>query len=150
MAKHLPVLAVAIALVAGACSSRPTWTYRGEFDDAVAEADRVVVRDAGFDYEGTGNAAVLFEVAAADGVNELRENLQFESGQTRSVCPCTGYPRVDWYRGKRRIATTSIQHGRAIRWKGFQGDAQLTEESRAWLVQWLVDNGVQEEKMGLD
>ena len=73
----------------------------------------------------------------------------FQSGQERSLCACSGYPGMDWYRGKQRIALTSIQHGRAVRWEGFQGDAQLTQESGAWLVRWLVQHEVDEGKMAL-
>ncbi len=151
MTKHLPVLAVALALLAAACNRRPTWKYRGQFHEAVAKADRVVVRDGGFDYEGdTDNAAVLFEITSPGGIQELRDNLEFKSGQERSVCACPGYPRVDWYRGKECIAITSIQHGRAVRWEGFQGDARLTDNSSAWLVRWLVNHEVDEDKMRLE
>lgn len=151
MAKYITVPAVTIALVAGACSRRPTWTYESQFHDAVALADRVVVRDGGFDFDGnTENPPVLFELTDPGEIKELCEGLAFESGQERSSCQCNGYPRVDWYRGGEQIATTSIQHGRAIRWIEFQGDAQLTEESAAWLVPWLVQHGVDQARMEID
>ncbi|NQT12571.1 MAG: hypothetical protein HQ582_07480 [Planctomycetes bacterium] len=151
MAKYLPILAVSVALVGGACSRRPTWTYESQFHDAVGQADRVVVRDGGFDFDGnTDNQPVLFEVADPGEIKELYESLAFESGQERSACPCNGYPRVDWYQGGERIAVTSIQHGRAIRWIEFQGDAQLTKESAARLVPWLVEHGVDKARMELE
>ena len=147
----LAVGVVAVALFAGGCGRRGTWTYQGQFHDAVVEADRVVVRDGGFRYEGDpDDHAVLFEVTDPTEIEELRENLEFENRQQRSVCPCLGYPGVDWYRGNRRIAHASIQHGRAIRWGGFQADARLTEESSAWLVQWLLDHEIDEDKMMLE
>lgn len=150
-AKYLPLLAVALMLLAGSCGGRATWTDEGRFDEAIAEADRVVVRDGGFDYEGnTGGDAVLFEVTDLKEVLELRGNLVFEKQQQLSVCPCLGYPGVDWYQGKARIALTSIQHGRAVRWREFQGDVRLTEESGAWLVRWLIEHGVNRAKMGLE
>jgi hypothetical protein len=149
--RYLPVGVVAVALLAGACGRQPTWTYQGQLHDAVAEADRVVVCDGGFRYDGdTDDHAVLFEVTNPGETEELRENLEFESRQVRSVCPCLGYPAVDWYRGNRRIAHTSIQHGRAVRWEGFQADARLTEKSTAWLVQWLAGHEVDEGKMMLE
>jgi hypothetical protein len=150
MAKYLPVLAVALTLLAGSCGGKATWTDEGQFDEAIADADRVVVRDGGFNYDGdTGRDAVLFQVTDLKEVQQLRENLVFEKQQQLSVCACRGYPGVDWYRGEDRMAITSIQHGRAVRWKGFQGDVRLTEESGAWLVQWLTEHGVDEAKMAL-
>ncbi len=149
--KCLAAGVAAVALLAGACGREATWTYQGQFHDAVAEADRVVVRDGGFRYgRDTGDQAVLFEVTDPGEIDQLRENLEFESRQQRYVCPCPGYPGVDWYRGNQRIAHTSIQHGRAVRWEGFQADAQLTEESSARLVQWLVEHEVDEGKMMLE
>jgi hypothetical protein len=149
--KSMPVLAVAIASLAGGCSGRPTFTYQGEFHDAVAKADRVVVRDGGFDFDGaTDHSAVLFEVTDSGEIAALCENLQFKSKQKRSTCYCAGYPRVDWYGGREQLAITSIQHGRAVRWEGFQGDADLTQESGAWLVEWLVEHGVERDKLMLE
>jgi cytolysin (calcineurin-like family phosphatase) len=63
------------------------------------------------------------------------------------MCPCNGYPRIDWYRGKERLAIVSVQHCKAIRWKGFQADATLTSKSSQWLQEWLADHGVDREKM---
>jgi len=151
MAKHISVLAVAIALLGAACSRRPTWTYESQFHDAVGPADRVVVRDGGFDFDAnTDSQPVLFELTDPRDIKDLREGLAFQTGQERSSCACNGYPRVDWYRGAEQIAVTSIQHGRAIRWIDFQGDAQLTEESAAWLVPWLVEHGVDQARMEID
>jgi hypothetical protein len=151
MAKHISVLALIIALVGGACSRRPAWTYENQFHDTVGQADRVVVRDGGFDFDGdTDNQPVLFEITDPAEIKQLCEGLAFETGQERSTCMCNGYPRVDWYRGEERIAVTSVQHGRAIRWIDFQGDAQLTIESGAWLVPWLVEHGVDEARMELE
>jgi len=57
----------------------------------------------------------------------------FQPEQTTRSCECVGYPGIDWYRGRERIAVTSVQHYRAIRWKDFPTDAVLTPESAAWL-----------------
>lgn len=42
---------------------------------------------------------------------------------------------------------TAVQHGRSLRWDGIPGDAELTAESHAWLVQWLVGHGVDKQEI---
>ena len=139
---------VIAVVVSCGCGHHPGWTYRGKFHEAIAKADRMVVLDAGFDCYGRNfKAKPLFEVSKPDEVREFAEHLEFKKGQTLATCPCNGYPRIDWYQGKQRLATVSVQHGQAIRWKGFQADAKLTSTSSRWLVQWLTDHGVDSEKM---
>ena len=93
------------------------WRYDGKLHNAIANADRMAVVDGGFDCYGRDTKAkTLFKsetrrdppVCRASGVR---------TGQTLGSCPCNGYPRIDWYQGKARIATVSVQHGQAIRWK---------------------------------
>jgi hypothetical protein len=121
----------------------PNWQYRGKLHDAVAKADRVVVRDGGFDCCGpVDNEDVLFEVANLSEIQELHANLKFEEQQTRRACMCCGFPGIDWYRGKDRLALAAVQHGKAIRWKGCPGDMAMTRESSEWLVAWLTRHGV--------
>jgi len=78
---------------------------------------------------------------------QVAENIRFQPEQTTPSCECIGYPGIDWYCGGERIAVTSAQHCRTIRWKDFPTDAVLTPESRAWLEKWLVEHGVQEEAL---
>jgi hypothetical protein len=143
------MLAVVVLLTSGCgCRRRPAWTYDGKLHAAVANADRIAVIDAGFDcYGRDSKAKTLFELSNPDEVRQFAEHLEFQKSQSFAACPCNGYPRIDWYRGKDRIATASIQHGQAIRWKGFQGDAKLTSKSSQWLLQWLADRGVDAAKM---
>ena len=143
------LLGIVVLLLSGCgCGRHPGWRYHGQLHDAIAKADRVVVLDAGFDcYGRDSKAKPLFELSDPDGIREFAEHLDFKTGQTLATCPCNGYPRVDWYQGKQRLATVSVQHGQAIRWKGFQADAKLTSSSSRWLVQWLTDHGVDAEKM---
>ena len=49
---------------------------------------------------------------------------------------------MDWYCGQARVALTSVQHWKAIRWQEFKGDARLTAESSQWLKEWLNAHGV--------
>ena len=65
---------------------------------------------------------------------------------------CCGYPGIDWYKGKKRLALTAVQHGMGIRWKKFgtsyvgpirfYGDVPLTTDSALWLIDWLRGHGV--------
>ena len=148
MLKCLSVMFLGAIVAFAGCSKRPTWTYDGKFHNAIAKADRLVVIDAGFDCYGRDTKAkTLFEIAKPDELRQFAENLAFQKGQTLGCCPCGGYPRVDWYAGKQCLATVSIQHCQAIRWKGFQGDAKLTSASSQWLRQWLTDHKVDAAKM---
>jgi hypothetical protein len=143
------ILAVVVLVTSGCgCRRRPAWTYEGKLHNVIAAADRVVVIDAGFDcYGQDSKAKTLVELSKPDEARQFAEHIEFEKGQTTAVCPCNGYPRIDWYKGKDRLATVSIQHGQAIRWKGFQADAKLTSKSSQWLRHWLADHGVDPAKM---
>jgi len=148
MIKYRTILMVAIGLAVAGCGRQSAWRYQGELHKLIAGADRIVVRDGGFkDADGSTDDRILFEVTAPSQVKEVLENLELRKKQDLSRCACPGYPRLDWYQGKQRIALTSIQHGRAIRWKGFRGDAQLTGKSAEWLVHWLSRQGVDPNKI---
>lgn len=108
--------------------------------DAIESADRIIVRDGGFDCCGpVDDEAILFEVVNPSEVAEVRAHMDF-SYYGGGRCACCGFPGIDWYQGKERLALTAVQHGKAIRWKG--GDECLTEDSREWIVEWLVAHGV--------
>ncbi len=129
----------------------PDWLYTGQLHAMIADADRIVVRDEGHhrDSEAADACAVLFETQDAKEVEAVRENLEFEEGQRAVSCACLSYPVIEWYRGDAQLALVSLQHGQAIRWDGAAGDAELTDESGKWLVQWLVRNGVAQDDLSL-
>jgi hypothetical protein len=82
---------------------------------AIAKADRIVVRDGGFNCcSDVDSEVVLFEVTDPAEVQEVREHL-LATG-TGSQCGCCGFPGIDWYRGETRVALTAVQHGGALRW----------------------------------
>ena len=115
------------------------WTCGDEFHQAVAGADRIVVRDGGFDCcDPVDGDKVLFEVTEPQEIREVQEHLRFERRQLGRRCNCCGYPGVDWYRGGERIALTAVQHGHSLRWKRFPADARLTKESMEWLGKWFA------------
>ena len=130
------------------------WRYQGELHACIASADRIVVRDCGYTHcfpeEKAQKRKILFEVSDPVELREVRELLVFQPDQTNDECMCCGYPRVDWYRGQERLALTSIQHGLTLRWKGFPGDAWLTEASSSRLVEWLARHGVEGPKKAVE
>jgi hypothetical protein len=131
--------------------------YDQPFHKAIAGADRIIVRRGGFNCCGpVDNNPILFEITDSAEVAEIASQLQFVSRTTnnssRESCQCCGYPGMDWYKGDTRIALTSIQHGQAIRWRGFTtarwfgrrigyGDGPLTPTSQQWLKGWLAAHG---------
>jgi hypothetical protein len=134
-------------------------SFNVSFQEAVAGADRIVIRRGGFDScRAVGNDEILATVSGIQEVRQFRARLEFEpEWVTNSLggCLCCGYPGIDWYRGGTRVALTSVQHGKNIRWKGFStarilgvkvgyGDAPLTSASRAWLNEWLAEHGASE------
>lgn len=137
------------------------------FQPAIADADKIVIRDGGYDCckPNVDLDPVLFTVTNQAEVKEVVAHLKFEPvtimDSKLESCLCCGSPGMDWYRGNKRIAMTSIQHGHAIRWKGFStarilgvqvgyGDGLLTRESSNWLVGWFVKHGVTEPKREAD
>ena len=114
------------------------------FHRTIAAADRIVVRDGGFDCCGpVDDEAVLFEVTDPAEIKAVFEHLKF-TGTTGS-CACCGFPGIDWYHGHERLALTAVQHGLAIRFGGL--DWCLSKESRDWLTHWLVTHGVNTEEI---
>lgn len=139
--------------------SQKPFTYRGQFQEAIRKADRLVVRDGGYDCCGKVDAdTVLFAITNATELLQVATNLQFAPFTTTNSlfdsCMCCGFPGIDWYRGDRRLALTAVQHGKRLRWKGFTtmriawvfkagyGDAPLTPAASQWLVDWLASHGV--------
>ena len=119
------------------------WQYNGEFHKVIEQADRLVVRDGGYNCCGpVDGQGILLTITNPRETGELHRIIEFEAHQTWSVCMCCGYPGLDWYRGKKRVALTALHHGRAIRWNEFPGDAQLTLRSSQAIVEWLAKRGI--------
>ena len=138
--------------------SRPIQYDQQGFHKAIARADRIVVRDGGFGCCGqTTDDAVLLVISNAVEIREFARHVQFQpASTTNSVmesCMCCGYPGIDWFAGSKRLALTSVQHNKRLRWRGFStlrilgravgyGDAPLTDESAQWLKTWLIAHRV--------
>lgn len=136
--------------------------YDEPFGPAIAGADRIVVRADGFDCCGpVDETNVLFVVTEPEEIADVANHIRFLSRTTTNSlwesCMCCGGPGIDWYKGTKRIVFTAMQHGHAIRWRGFStmcilgfragyGDGPLTEDSQAWLKEWFQSHEVGKKK----
>ncbi|TFH14389.1 MAG: hypothetical protein E4H02_09990 [Lentisphaerales bacterium] len=163
------LLAILIAAVAGAIPTSGLWSAwwhhvlywekplpsSQHFFACIRDADRLVVRDGGFNCcTSVRRNSVLFTITDPAELGNLRTHIQFVpfTNELTGGCLCCGWPGLDWYKGRSRLALTSVQHGHAIRWKQFGtsglgpfrhgGDVPLTIESTIWLTKWLRDHGV--------
>jgi len=142
-------LGLLLATVAVQAWRRLMPNYNQLFQAAIAGADRVVIRDGGFDCCGSiEGQRVLFETSDPTEIQQLREHIEFMETRPKGYCMCCGYPGIDWYRNGERVVLSSLQHGQAIRWKCFPGDVALTGQSASWLSNWLRAHGVPESRRG--
>ncbi len=111
--------------------------YANRFNSTIAEADRVVIRNGGFDCRVTDIDAqtVLLMLTNRVEIAEFNRRIAFRG--SLSNCKCNGYPGVDWWKGDECLAQTSIMHGRALRWKCFPKDVGLTPSSSRLLREWF-------------
>ncbi len=120
-----------------------SWTYTGSFHRVVSAADRIVIRNGGYDCHGpVEDDEVLLTITNAALVADFTRMIQFETNQTVDACMCCGYPGVDWFKATNRLALTGMQHGIGLRWEGFPGDASFTEQSSHALAKWMLKQGI--------
>ncbi len=137
------LLVFVISTLAGCQHTHDNRQCDEEFHEVIRHADRLVVRHGGYNCCGpVDQQPILLTIINQDEVAEFNRIIEFESEQTWSGCMCCGFPGIDWFRGDTRLALTALQHGRAIRWKGFPGDAELTSRSSHAIVKWLTAHGI--------
>lgn len=117
------------------------------FFKTVSEADRIVVRDGGFDCcvpeEDIDRQRTIAVLTNAAEVAAFTAMIRFEDAPSDgSYCMCCGHPGIDWWKGDERVALTSVQHGRALRWKTFSADYPFTAESAEALARWFEERGI--------
>ena len=117
------------------------------FQEAVAEADRVVIRDGGFGCcTKPERDPVLLELKDPKEIAELRGIFKFKDRGSNSECMCCGHPGIDWWKGDELLARTAVQHLTALRWKRFNGDAELTPEASDALTAWFSARNIKAAK----
>ena len=117
------------------------------FQEAVAEADRVVIRDGGFGCcTKPERDPVLLVLTDTKEIAELRGIFKFKDRGSNSECMCCGHPGIDWWKGDELLARTAVQHLTALRWKRFHGDAELTPEASEALSAWFSARSIKAAK----
>jgi hypothetical protein len=117
------------------------------FQEAVAEADRVVIRDGGFGCcTKPERDPVLLVLTDTKEIAELRGIFKFKDRGSNSECMCCGHPGIDWWKGDELLARTAVQHLTALRWKRFHGDAELTSEAAEALTAWFAARNIKAAK----
>ena len=117
------------------------------FQEAVAEADRVVIRDGGFGCcTKPERDPVLLVLTDTKEIAELRGIFKFKDRGSNSECMCCGHPGIDWWKGDELLARTAVQHLTALRWKRFNGDAELTPEASEALSAWFAGRSIKAAK----
>jgi hypothetical protein len=85
---------------------------------------------------------LLFSSGEAGSITKLGRAMRIVDG-LQDHCMCCGHPTIEWLGAAGdRLALISIHHGRSIRWRGWQTDAELVEGR--CLLEWLVKLGVTE------
>jgi hypothetical protein len=113
------------------------------FQEAIAAADRVVIRDGGFGCcTKPERDPVLLELKDPKEIAELRGIFRFKDLGSNSSCMCCGHPGIDWWKGDELLARTAVQHLTALRWKRFNGDAELTPEASEALSAWFAGRSI--------
>ena len=121
----------------------PLFSETERFQSAIADADRVVIRDGGFGCcTKPERDPVLLVLADPQGIADFRAMFKFEDKGANSSCMCCGHPGIDWWKGDALVARTAVQHLQGLRWKGFYGDASLTPESRKSLGEWFAARNI--------
>ena len=117
------------------------------FQEAIAAADRVVIRDGGFGCcTKPERDPVLLELKDPKEIAEQRGIFRFKDLGSNSSCMCCGHPGIDWWKGDELLARTAVQHLTALRWKRFNGDAELTPEASEALSAWFAARSIKAAK----
>jgi len=133
----------ALVTVVAVAGKLDDWKYDGGFHKLIDKADRIVIRNGGYNCCGpVDKDKILVIITNRTEITNFNAIIQFDTNQTRKSCMCCGYPGVDWYVGRQRIALTGVQHGINLRWKGFPGDASFTKKSSREFAQWMLDHGI--------
>ena len=137
------LIGIIVPVAAMLLGATPAAFSAHRFRSTIARADRIEIRDGGFntlsELDGQPVLAVITNAAEIAAFNRM---IRFEMRESLLYCRCIGYPGIDWWRDGKRIALASLQHKRAIRWDGFIGDRPLTKGSAEELCRWLGDHGI--------
>ena len=116
--------------------------------EATSGADRILIVDDGlYSYDSANGADTLVTITNLEAIAEFNARLRFRPTLDPGRCSCSGYPRLEWYRGKERVAFASVQHGKRLRWKGFGYDVPFASETVRWWKQFAQENRIPDGKV---
>lgn len=120
-------------------------------DYCIKGADKVVVRSGGMCHRNAEREKVLFTLTDEQAIRELRDNIKLKGGQFGKIsrCMCWGGPTFEFYQGDKLLTSVSNQHGAALRWAGWSGDAHLTPESSQYLKTLFQTHGLSGQDYGV-
>lgn len=104
--------------------------------------DKVLIKKGGV----YNNKAIGQEIGLAfenpKDISEFVERLDVEEPHEVRYCMCAGSYAIELYSGEKLKATIGLHHGKAIRYIGWKGDAELNDGKG--LVEWLAEKGYKE------
>jgi len=114
-------------------------------DEMLSSVTRIRVIDDGMMSGKALKGKVLLDTRKPEDINSFRNIFKIdEAPSTFGYCMCLGEPTLEFYRGKKLIATISIHHGRSIRWGKWKWDALLIGNEK--LLDWLFTHNVKKPK----
>jgi hypothetical protein len=105
----------------------------------VKGVSRVRVIDAGMAGSRVLPGPILLEVSDAEEIDRMKGHLDIDEVGPFGHCMCLGWPTLELFAGERRKVVIGLQHGQAIRWHGWNGDAPLANPGG--LLEWMASLG---------
>jgi len=123
-------------------AAEPASTRESTLKEAIAGADRVVLRTGGTCHREEARERVLFQSEDPVEIRRVSGLLVVMESSRPGRCMCCGGPTIEFRRDGTLLADLGLQHGALLRWPGgWHGDGPLTIESREALAHWLADHG---------
>lgn len=114
-------------------------------DEMLSAINRIRVIDAGMEGGKAMKGKVLLDTRKPEDISSFKRILKInEDKSTFGYCMCLGEPTLEFYKGKKLVATVSIHHGRSIRWDKWKWDALLVGNEN--LLNWLSKRNVNKPK----
>lgn len=114
-------------------------------DKMMSSVSRIRVIDAGMEGGKAMKGKALLDTRKSEDISSFKSILKInEDKSTFGYCMCLGEPTLEFYKGKKLIATVSIHHGRSIRWDKWKLDALLVGNEN--LLNWLSKRNVKKPK----
>jgi len=104
--------------------------------------DEVVIKEGGVYNDKAIGQEIGVAFRSAVDISELAERLQIEEPKEVHYCMCTGCYAIELYSRAKLKATIGLHHGKAIRYEGWKGDADLSDGKE--LLEWLAVKGYEE------